>query len=348
MKWFCNRCDLVLAPSGGMQEVIKGYGVNTPTAVFPTGLDGSFYRADTIHSRQIREKYGRGKQYLFVTVSRLEKEKNYGFLLRGIAEFRKQTGDDFHVLIIGEGSQKSELKVRASILGIQDMVTFVGNVPNDEVKDYLNASDLFLFASKSETQGIVLAEALAAGIPVAAVHAVGSDDIIRDGVNGFLTEEKDEVWAQKAAEILREENYGRMKAAARRSAENYRSQDLRSMRRCSTINVGSGKETDSMGQMKMGESVLQWLFARYLNWVGRTVTIRWDEDNRYGDSQIFGFWHEDSFFMNLVLEKLAHRTTPVDVIVTRGHTGKLYRRYGEEMWWKCAARAGRPLRLSRR
>lgn len=90
-----------------------------------------------------------------------------------------------------------------------------------------------------------------------------------------------------------------------------------------------------MGQTKMGESVLQWLFARYLNWVGRTVTIRWDEDNRYGDSQIFGFWHEDSFFMNLVLEKLAHRTTPVDVIVTADTRGN----YIEDMVKRCGGNA---------
>ena len=157
---------------------------------------------------------------------RLEKEKNYGFLLRGIAELRQELGDEFHVLIIGDGSQKSELKVRASILGIQDVVTFMGNIPNDQVKDYLSASDAFLFASKSETQGIVLAEALAAGTPVVAVHATGTDDIIEDGVNGFLTEEREEEWAAKVIEALNEETNSRMKNAALISAENYRSSRL--------------------------------------------------------------------------------------------------------------------------
>lgn len=226
MRWFCDRCDLVLAPSAGMQQMIRRYGAEVPIAIFPTGLDGAFFRKDDVRSREIREKYGQGKKHLLVTVSRLEKEKNYGFLLRGIAELKREIGDDFHVLIIGDGSQKAELKVRASILGIQDMVTFAGNVPNDQVKDYLNASDLFLFASKSETQGIVLAEALAAGTPVVAVHAIGSDDIIEDGVNGYLTEEKEEAWAAKIIESLKEENYGRLKRAALTSAENYRSSRL--------------------------------------------------------------------------------------------------------------------------
>ena len=128
MGWFCNKCDLVLAPSAGMRQTIREYGVHTPTAVFPTGLDGSFFRKNARRSQEIRQQYARGKRHLLVTVSRLEKEKNYGFLLRGIAELKRETGDDFHVLIIGDGSQRSELKVRAAILGIQDVVTFVGNV----------------------------------------------------------------------------------------------------------------------------------------------------------------------------------------------------------------------------
>lgn len=226
MGWFCDRCDLVIAPSAGMSRIIRGYGVETPVAVLPTGLDGDFFRKDAGRSQEIREQYSRGKKHLLVTVSRLEEEKNYGFLLRGITELRHVMGDSFHVLIIGDGSRRLELKVRASILGIQDVVTFVGNVPNDQVKDYLGAADLFLFASKSETQGIVLAEALAAGTPVTALHAVGTDDIIEDGVNGFLTEEKEAVWAAKAAEALDEEVNRRMRRAALISAENYRASRL--------------------------------------------------------------------------------------------------------------------------
>ena len=86
---------------------------------------------------------------------------------------------------------------------------------------------------------------------------------------------------------------------------------------------------------KIGESALQWLFTNYLKWIERTVTIRWIEENRYGDSQIFGFWHEDSFFMNLVLENLAHKTTPVDVIVTADTRGN----YIENMVRRCGGNA---------
>lgn len=140
---------------------------------------------DEQKAKEIRKTYKGDKKHLFVTVSRLEKEKNYEFILRGIAKIKEEAGDDFHVMILGDGSQKGELKTKAALLGIGNLVTFVGNVKNEDVKHYVHAADLFLFASKSETQGIVLAEAMAAGTPVVAVHAVGSDDIVKDGVNGF-------------------------------------------------------------------------------------------------------------------------------------------------------------------
>ena len=72
---------------------------------------------------------------------------------------------------------------------------------------------------------------------------------------------------------------------------------------------------------RKAEQFLQWCFTRYLSLIERTVKIRWHEDNRYGDSQIFGFWHEDSFFMNVVLGQLSGKTTPVDVIVTADARG---------------------------
>lgn len=90
-----------------------------------------------------------------------------------------------------------------------------------------------------------------------------------------------------------------------------------------------------MNVRKTGAAMLQRLFAKYLDLLRRTVAVRWDDGNRYGDSQIYGFWHEDSFFMNLVLEKLAHKTAPVDVIVTADTRGN----YIENMVKRCGGNA---------
>lgn len=226
MSWFANQCDLVLAPSAGMQKILWKYGMRSRSAVFPTGLEESFFRTDEQRAQEIRETYIGKKKHLYVTVSRLEKEKNYEFILRGIAKIKEEAGDDFHVMILGDGSQKRELKTKAALLGISDLVTFAGNVQNEDVKHYVHAADLFLFASKSETQGIVLAEAMAAGTPVVAVHAVGSDDIVEDGINGFLTEEEESKWAEKVIEASQPKNRFKMKKAALAEAQNYRSGTL--------------------------------------------------------------------------------------------------------------------------
>ena len=84
-----------------------------------------------------------------------------------------------------------------------------------------------------------------------------------------------------------------------------------------------------------GQKLLQILFTGYLQFLEKTITINWQENTQYGDSQIFGFWHEDSFFMNLVLKSLACKTSPVDVIVTADARGN----YIEHMVEHCGGRA---------
>lgn len=84
-----------------------------------------------------------------------------------------------------------------------------------------------------------------------------------------------------------------------------------------------------------GEWILRHIFTGYLRILEKTVKIKWQENTQYGESQIFGFWHEDSFFMNLVLEELAHKTSPVDVIVTADTRGN----YIEHMVERCGGSA---------
>ena len=222
MRWFTNQCDLVLAPSMGMRDLICANRTQTPVLVFPTGLAEEFFIQDEKRSEALRKKYLGDKKYLLCTISRLEEEKNPRFLFYGIAEMKKILGPEFRLLYIGEGSERQNLEMLAKELGITEEVVFVGNVENEAVKDYLNAADLFLYASKSETQGIVLAEAMAAGNPVVAVSATGVDDIVRDGVNGFRTDEDIEAWAKKAVRALQPAVHKQMKKQAQVTAGRYR------------------------------------------------------------------------------------------------------------------------------
>ena len=125
-------------------------------------------------------------------------------------------------MVIGDGAERPALELYAKELGIEGVVRFVGEVPNQKVKNYLFASDVFLFASQSETQGIVLAEAMAAGLPVAAVSACGVNDIVKDAKNGYLTAESEDIFAAKAEELMMDhEKRCRFGANALGMAQNY-------------------------------------------------------------------------------------------------------------------------------
>lgn len=226
MRWFTNQCDLVLAPTAGMQKRIRENGTRTSMAVFPTGLETSFYEEHPAEAKKIRREYlGNRDGYLFCTAGRLEEEKNPHFFLKGIKRLKeKMNGTFFKVLMIGNGSMTEALKKEAKELGIEEEIIFAGKVPNEILNQYLQACDAFLFTSKSETQGIVLAEAFAAGLPIVAVEASGVEDIVENGMNGFRTAEDAEIWTDQILAMLKQRE--KMSERAKVTAAGYRSTQL--------------------------------------------------------------------------------------------------------------------------
>lgn len=121
-----------------------------------------------------------------------------------VRRFQDKCGNVFRLLVVGEGGERKNLMDYCKRIGLEDTVVFVGGVPNEEVKNYLFASDLFLFSSRSETQGIVLAEAMAAGLPVVALESYGVNDIVRNGYNGLLCEESVEAFTENVETMLKD------------------------------------------------------------------------------------------------------------------------------------------------
>lgn len=205
LVWFCNQCDGIVAPTAGMQRYLESRQINPPINVLPTGIpiEGFTPRKEFVQS--VKEQYGKGVDYLFCTVSRMAKEKNVEFQLRGLALLKKELQGKqktFRFLFIGDGPQLQELKALTRRLGLEKEVVFVGKVENTSVSAYLKACDLFVFSSKSETQGIVLLEAMAAGKPIVAVKASGVEDIVVDGVTGYMTREDEIAWKEKILTIV--------------------------------------------------------------------------------------------------------------------------------------------------
>lgn len=206
IKRFSNKCDGVIVPTYSTEEYLRMIGVKTPTFVQPTGIEYERFRAVGVDAvKNLREKLGIGDERVLVSVSRLSNEKNIDFMIEAIASLRDRTDQPFRFLIIGEGHQRDRLQGLINERGLEQQVTLVGSVPPDEMATYYRLGDIFLFASKSETQGMVILEAMAAGLPVVAVRSSGIDDVVRQGYNGFKTPEKRDAWRDQVKRLLEDE-----------------------------------------------------------------------------------------------------------------------------------------------
>lgn len=201
-RGFCNRCDMIFSPTGSIKSQLQRRGITSRIRVLPTGLKESVYVRNQDASEKIRAKYNGNRPFLFCSVSRLSKEKNITFLFRGIRILKDKAGDCFRILLIGDGPERAHLEGLAGQLGISNNIVFINSVLNNEIADYYSACDAFLFASKSETQGIVLLEAMAAKNPVVAVRASGVTDVVKDGSNGYMTGEDEDEWSDKVLSLM--------------------------------------------------------------------------------------------------------------------------------------------------
>ncbi|EHJ92451.1 glycosyltransferase [Vreelandella boliviensis] len=203
IKRFSNRCQGVIVPTYSAEEYLRMIGVKTPTLVQPTGIDVErFSQVDESELDALREQLGvSSSRKILISVSRISKEKNIGFMLEALADLQSQGHEDFHLLLIGDGPDREAIQTQIDTLKLTSQATLVGAVPPDQMALYYHLGDLFVFASTSETQGMVILEAMSAGLPVVAVRSSGIDDVVRQGVNGFKTPQNRQAWGQKVVEL---------------------------------------------------------------------------------------------------------------------------------------------------
>jgi 1,2-diacylglycerol 3-alpha-glucosyltransferase len=173
----CNAVDAVVVPSTAMRDRLAGYGVRTPMEILPTGIPvEDFAGGDGLHFRRLYDIPEHAPMALYI--GRVAHEKNIGFLLEVAARLKAQR-PDFVLVIAGEGPATPSLQRRALRAGLAASVRFVGYLERRKrLPDCYAAADVFVFASRTETQGLVLLEAMAAGLPVVALAAMGTTDIL--------------------------------------------------------------------------------------------------------------------------------------------------------------------------
>ncbi|TYB30300.1 MAG: glycosyltransferase [Candidatus Mcinerneyibacterium aminivorans] len=204
-----NRSDAVIAPTESAKEYLFNIGVSRYIRVLPTGVDFEDYEISSNKINEIKKKHKNNDEVLLLSVSRLSREKNMYFLFRGLKHIRETTDINFKCLIIGDGSEKENLQRYIAENNLEGYIELLGSIDHKEISKYYMISDLFVFASKSETQGMVLLEAMAGKTPVVAVRSSGIDDVIKDRHNGYKVEENITVWTEKVVRLIKDKQLRR-------------------------------------------------------------------------------------------------------------------------------------------
>lgn len=208
-----GRVDGVIVPTVKVKHLLESYGVRRPIWTVPSGIDCQRF-ADARKARREREA---GAPPRLITVGRLAREKNLEELLIWMAGSK---GSRYHLLVVGDGPHRSHLEQLSARLGLGDRVEFAGMAPPEQVPSWYQKGDVFVCASRSETQGLTYLEALAAGLPAVCRADECLENVIRDGRNGWQYHSRYEFF--EALERLEDPlTYRRMSCRAMISAARY-------------------------------------------------------------------------------------------------------------------------------
>lgn len=214
---FGNRCQLVIAPTNPIAEYLREHGVHVPVITIPTGIE--LERFQNLDSTWLRRHLNLPpEKIILLHVGRLGKEKNIPFLLKSFAMVLREEPTT-HLVLVGSGPLKDELQNLVSALKINQSVTFAGQFSFEQMPNVYAGADLFIFASITETQGLVIGEAKAAGLPVVAVKAFGVQDMVKNGEDGFLTPHDINAFTNAVIQLVKDLNLRRqMGRQARQNA----------------------------------------------------------------------------------------------------------------------------------
>jgi glycosyltransferase involved in cell wall biosynthesis len=172
---YANAADAVIVPTATMERRLREFGVRTRIEVVPSGIDVETFARGT-RSQELRSRFGVAPhQKMVLTVGRLGREKNVELALEAFARLSDPLA---RFVAIGAGPHREALERFAAQAGVADRVRFVGELPRELLPDAYASADAFLFASRTDTQGLVLVEALAAGLPVVAVDTPQTRDVV--------------------------------------------------------------------------------------------------------------------------------------------------------------------------
>ena len=199
----CADVQALIAPSDPMRDVLLEYGVSTPIHVLPTGLPADRFNPGI--AERFRSEQGIPAERPLVTyVGRVAHEKNIEFLVKVFVEVRK-TVPEAMLVIAGEGPAREPLRQLVARLGLENDVHFAGYLDrNTGLLDCYAAANVFVFASRTETQGLVLLEAMAQGAPVVSTAELGTRSVLKAGCGALVVEEQLQPFTAAVVQVLQD------------------------------------------------------------------------------------------------------------------------------------------------
>lgn len=199
----CNQMDALVVPSAAMRDKLVEYGVRVPMHVVPTGIPLAQFAAGDGNAFRVAQGIPSARRMLLF-VGRVAFEKNIEFLLRAL-ERAVATIPDLLLVIAGEGPALASLKKLVAKLNLQDHTLFVGYLDRrGALLDCYRAADAFVFASRTETQGLVLLEAMALGLPVISTAVMGTRDIVGPKRGALVPDDDEADFAEHIVRLMRD------------------------------------------------------------------------------------------------------------------------------------------------
>jgi 1,2-diacylglycerol 3-alpha-glucosyltransferase len=201
----CADVQALIAPSDPMRDVLLEYGVSTPIHVLPTGLPADRFNPGNGERFREQAQIPAGRP-LVTYVGRVAHEKNIEFLVKVFVEVR-QTMPAAMLVIAGEGPARESLRQMVVRLGLERDVHFAGYLDrNTALLDCYAAANVFVFASRTETQGLVLLEAMAQGAPIVSTAELGTRSVLKGDCGALVVEEKLQPFSAAVTRLLQDES----------------------------------------------------------------------------------------------------------------------------------------------
>jgi len=215
MRNYLRRPNCVVALTPATLKEFEENGVKTKrTEVIPIGIDVQRFRLG-IDRSAIRERYDLNGKRVVIHVGRVSYEKSIDIVIRSM----KFLPNDIRLLIVGKGPALEEMKKLVDTEGLSEKVIFTGFVSDEELASHYAASDIVVSASRFETQGLTIAEAMACGLPAACSDGRAFLDVVEDGINGYFFDDTSERCAEAILKCL--DNKEILAVNARKTAESY-------------------------------------------------------------------------------------------------------------------------------